>query len=209
MTVIKEDVVLETEIHDQIDQLDWKVENVVGTINLFPGDPDTNIDLIQVARKVKNCEYNPDRFPGLILRMTEPIKVTILLFRTGKMVVTGLRNSTDIHTICRYILKKQKKFGMSIKGEPECLIHNFVVSANLHGFINLNEIIFCLDNALYEPEIFPGLIYRMREEKVVFLIFSSGKVVCTGAKNEEQAKHAIFKLKDIIAENNLFFENIL
>jgi transcription initiation factor TFIID TATA-box-binding protein len=50
----------------------------------------------------------------------------------------------------------------------------------------------------YEPELFPGLIYRMHEPKIVLLIFASGKIVLTGAKNREDIVRAFDKMYNVL-----------
>jgi transcription initiation factor TFIID TATA-box-binding protein len=83
---------------------------------------------------------------------------------------------------------------------PEITIQNIVASGDLHTFIDLNKAAIIMENAMYEPEVFPGLIYRMPDPKTVFLIFSTGKVVCTGAKNKKSVKEAIIKLNREVRE---------
>jgi transcription initiation factor TFIID TATA-box-binding protein len=58
---------------------------------------------------------------------------------------------------------------------------------------------------MYEPEQFPGLIYRMDEPKVVILLFASGKLVCTGAKQEQDVYDAVQKLHLLLEEKKLIF----
>jgi len=62
-----------------------------------------------------------------------------------------------------------------------------------------------MDNVMYEPEQFPGLIYRMKEPKVVMLLFASGKLVCTGAKHEDMVREAVEKLHGILEEEVLLY----
>ena len=151
------------------------------------------IDLNQTARKYTDCEYNPERFPGLVMRVEDP-KATILIFSTGKMVVTGLRQAIEAPTVVDNVINKMKKAKVTINSKPEITIQNIVASGDLHTSIDLNEAAIIMENAMYEPEVFPGLIYRMQEPKTVFLIFSTGRIVCTGAKTKEIVGEAIEKL---------------
>ena len=84
--------------------------------------------------------------------------------------------------------------------EPEIKIVNVVVSTKIGDNIDLEEVAMILENAEYEPEQFPGLVYRLDDPKVVVLIFGSGKVVITGLKSEEDAKRALKKILDTIKE---------
>ncbi|HMF31940.1 MAG TPA: hypothetical protein VKK79_11015, partial [Candidatus Lokiarchaeia archaeon] len=155
---------------------DYKVENVVATVVL---EIPEKIDLNILARKFDDVEYNPERFPGLVMRVAEP-KATILVFSTGKMVVTGLRQASDADPVVSEVIKRITKAKISVSN-PVITVQNIVASGNLYTPIDLNMAAVVMDNAMYEPEVFPGLIYRMADPKTVFLIFSTGKIVCTGA----------------------------
>jgi len=174
---------------------DYKIENVVATVVL---EITEKIDLIKIARKLPEVEYNPERFPGLIMRISNP-KATFLVFSTGKMVITGLRRADEAPSAVKKAIKYIKKAGINV-ANPVITIQNIVASGNLHTFIDLNKAAIVMENAMYEPEVFPGLIYRMAEPKAVFLIFSTGKVVCTGAKDKKFVKEAISKLNHEVRE---------
>src|SRR5271157_846460 len=171
---------------------EWKVENVVATVSVTLGQGE-KIDLNQIARKYPDCEYNPERFPGLVMRVVDP-KATILIFSTGKMVVTGMREAAEAEAVVNNVVEKLKQVKIDIKNEPAITIQNIVASGDLHVSIDLNEASVIMENAMYEPEVFPGLIYRMQEPKTVFLIFSTGRIVCTGAKTKEMVGEAVEKL---------------
>ncbi|MHA1791927.1 MAG: TATA-box-binding protein [Promethearchaeota archaeon] len=178
---------------------EWKIENVVATVSIELANPEEKIDLNQIARKYTDCEYNPERFPGLVMRVEDP-KATILIFSTGKMVVTGLRQASEAKTVVDNVISKMKKAKVDIASEPEITIQNIVASGDLHTSVDLNEAAIIMENAMYEPEVFPGLIYRMQEPKTVFLIFSTGRIVCTGGKTKEIVGDAIEKLVEQVKE---------
>jgi len=180
---------------------DWTVENVVGTV-VLPLEPGEKIDLNQVARKFSECEYNPERFPGLVMRIAVP-KATVLVFSTGKMVVTGMRDASEAGAVVATVIDNLIKAKVTITTEPEITIQNIVASGDLHVPIDLNEASVIMENAMYEPEVFPGLIYRMQEPKTVFLIFSTGRIVCTGAKTKEIVGEAVEKLVEEIKRLDL------
>ena len=169
--------------------LDYKIENVVATVVV---EITEKIDLNIIARKHADVEYNPERFPGLVMRILKP-KATILIFSTGKMVVTGLRKANEAGQVVEKVLKNIRKAGIKVSN-PEITIQNIVASGDLHTNIDLNMAAIIMEYAMYEPEVFPGLIYRMQEPKTVFLIFSTGRIVCTGAKNKEIVREAVKKL---------------
>ena len=176
-------------------KLDYKIENVVATVIM---EITEKIDLTKIARKFEDVEYNPERFPGLVMRITDP-KATFLIFSTGKMVITGLRRADQASAGVKKIVKSIKKAGINVSN-PVITVQNIVASGDLHTFIDLNMAAIVMENAMYEPEVFPGLIYRMKDPKTVFLIFSTGKVVCTGAKNKKFVKEAFIKLNEKVRE---------
>jgi len=121
-------------------------------------------------------------------------------------VCTGAKSESDVYKAVRNILKLLKKHGMEIKGEPVIKIQNIVASANLKAEVDLERAAFLLENSMYEPEQFPGLIYRLEDPKVVLLIFSSGKCVCTGAKKEEEVGRAVNKVYSRLLELEILEE---
>jgi len=190
MTEEKEEVIEEEEevIEDE-EGLDYKIENVVATVVV---EITEKIDLNIIARKHADVEYNPERFPGLVMRILKP-KATILIFSTGKMVVTGMRKASEAGRVVEKVVKNIRKAGIKVSN-PEITIQNIVASGDLHTNIDLNMAAIVMEYAMYEPEVFPGLIYRMQEPKTVFLIFSTGRIVCTGAKKKEIVREAVKKL---------------
>ena len=176
-------------------KLDYKIVNVVATVIM---EITEKIDLTKISRKCEDVEYNPERFPGLIMRINEP-KATFLIFTTGKMVITGLRRADDASPGVKKVIKYIKKVGINVFN-PEITIVNIVASGDLHTYIDLDMAAVVLENVMYEPEVFPGVIYRMLDPKTVFLIFSTGKVVCTGAKNKKIVRDAFLKLNHEVRE---------
>jgi len=196
-----EEEVEEEKTHDEATEsekkegLDYKIENVVATVVV---EITEKIDLNIIARKHADVEYNPERFPGLVMRILKP-KATILIFSTGKMVVTGLRKASEAGRVVEKVVKNIRKAGIKVSN-PEITIQNIVASGDLHTNIDLNMAAIVMEYAMYEPEVFPGLIYRMQEPKTVFLIFSTGRIVCTGAKKKEIVKEAVKKLNKEVRE---------
>ena len=185
----------EEEEFDYESDLDYKIENVVATVVV---EITEKIDLNQIARKHAEVEYNPERFPGLVMRIEKP-RATILIFSTGKMVVTGLRKASEAERVVDKVVKNIRKAGIKL-ANPEITIQNIVASGDLHTNIDLNMAAIVMEYAMYEPEVFPGLIYRMQEPKTVFLIFSTGRIVCTGAKKKEIVRDAVKKLNQQVRD---------
>lgn len=173
-----------------------RIENVVASTSIAP-----ELDLNALAVAIAEAEYDPGRFPGLVLRMKEP-KTAALLFRSGKVVCTGAQSLEDVHRAIALVCKKVEAAGAAdINHEPDVEIQNIVASSNLHADLNLNAIAMGLglERVEYEPEQFPGLVYRMEEPKVVLLLFGSGKLVCTGAKKPDDASRAVDKIRNELA----------
>ena len=180
-----------------------KVENVVASAALSH-----RLDLHEIVKAFPDVEYRPEQFPGLVFRLKDP-KTATLIFGSGKMVCTGARSEELAHKALRKVLKALRKGGIVITGKLEVKVVNIVASGNLHGSIDLVALYGAeremRGRILYEPEQFPGLIYRMQEPKVVFLIFTSGKLVCTGARQEEDVYKSVAKLYDRLLEKELIY----
>lgn len=180
---------------EEKEEVEFKVENVVATAT---ADIEGKLDLVNIARTIADSEYNPERFPGIVVRIQKP-RATFLIFSTGKMVITGLEKDSDAEKAVKKITKKLKKAGIDLS-KPTIKIQNIVASGDLHTFIDLNMAAIMMENIMFEPEIFPGLIYRMQDPRAVFLIFSTGKFVCTGVKDNESIAAAVEKLNDSIIQ---------
>ncbi|MDI6904666.1 MAG: TATA-box-binding protein [Candidatus Bathyarchaeia archaeon] len=176
-----------------------KIENVVASATL-----NQKVDLNAVVKGFPGVEYRPEQFPGLVFRLKRP-KTATLIFNSGKMVCTGAKSEKEARRAVMKVIKELKKSGIIIIGKPELKIQNIVASASLGGRIDLEKATYSLGKTMYEPEQFPGLIYRMGEPKVVILLFASGKLVCTGAKKEQDVYDAVHKLHEILEEQDLMF----
>jgi transcription initiation factor TFIID TATA-box-binding protein len=185
---------------NEIDQdLSISIENVVASASL-----DQKIDLLAIMKVFRNVEYRPKQFPGLVFRLKRP-KTATLIFGSGKMVCTGAKSEKMSKRAVNKVVRELKNNGIIILGKPKIVIQNIVASANLHGKIDLETAADIMENVMYEPEQFPGLIYRMGEPKVVMLLFASGKLVCTGAKHEDMVKEAVEKLHEILKDYDLIY----
>ncbi len=176
-----------------------RIENVVASATL-----NQRIDLNAVVKGNPGVEYRPEQFPGLVFRLKRP-KTATLIFSTGKMVCTGAKSEKEAKRAIKKIVRELKKSGIIIPGKAEIKIVNMVASASLGGLIELEKSAYSLKRTMYEPEQFPGLIYRMDEPKVVILLFASGKLVCTGATKEEDVYEAVAKLHKELEEKDLIY----
>lgn len=168
-----------------------KIENIVAS-----GVIADSIDLEDITGKIENCELNKKKFPGAVFRIEDP-KVAVLVFSSGKIVMTGIRKEEDLETGLDFLMKELKKGGVTVFDTPDVAITNMVCSYDTERKINLNRIVVALnlENIEYEPEQFPGLVYRLDDPKIVALLFSSGKVILTGGRNLDDVRAGLDKLE--------------
>ena len=177
-----------------------KIENVVATTSLCK-----ELDLQSISKVLEGAQYEPEQFPGLVYRMKSP-KATTLLFRSGKVVCTGAKSLEEVRTAIDHLVKQIEAAGVPVTRKPEIIVQNIVASADLDCVINLNAIAISLSlgKVEYEPEQFPGLVYRIDEPKVVVLLFGSGKMVCTGARKTEDVELAVERITKELRDAGLF-----
>ena len=167
-----------------------KVENIVASTSFAE-----KLDLNMISQSLGETEYEPEQFPGLVYRLKNP-KTATLLFRSGKANCTGAKNIEDVRKTIDIISEKLKKLEVDVYKDLDIVIQNIVAISDLGGELNLNEVAMGLglENIEYEPEQFPGLVYRIKEPKVAMLLFGSGKIVCTGARKVSDVSVAVDKL---------------
>ncbi len=151
------------------------------------------IPLEKMAATLPNTEYNPEQFPGLVLRIKDP-KTSALIFSSGKVVCTGARTLKDVDRSIKNIIKNLKVLNINVTIEPEITVQNIVAAGSIGMDLNLNILGVKLPHTEYEPEQFPGLVHKLRGTNATFLLFSNGKIVCTGTKTEEEVHEATNQL---------------
>lgn len=174
-----------------------RIENTVATAALKQA-----IDLNSIVRLFPWVKYQPEVFPGLVYKLKNP-KTATLIFSSGKMVCTGAKSEQQAKQALMKVVGDLRKESIVTAEKPDIQIQNIVASGELGGTIDLDKGAYALERTIYEPEQFPGLIYRMTEPKVVILLFSTGKFVCVGAKKEEEIPRAISKLQKTLEEKTL------
>ena len=177
-----------------VDDDDISIQNVVASATF-----DQSLPLDRIAIYLENTEYEPEQFPGLVYRLEEP-KAAALLFGSGKIVCTGTQSPEQAKEATHKIIEELKEADVQITNKPEITVQNIVASSQLDATLNLNRIAFELVGTEYEPEQFPGLVYRLDEPEVVFLLFSSGNLVCTGGKTYEDVKEGIANMVEDLKE---------
>jgi transcription initiation factor TFIID TATA-box-binding protein len=169
-----------------------QLQNIVSTVNLG-----CKLDLKKIALHARNAEYNPKRFAAVIMRIREP-RTTALIFSSGKMVCTGAKSEEDSRLAARKYARIVQKLGFAAKF-LDFKIQNMVGSCDVKFPIRLEGLVLTHSQfSSYEPELFPGLIYRMVKPRIVLLIFVSGKVVLTGAKVRQEIYEAFDNIYPIL-----------
>lgn len=165
-----------------------KIQNIVATTSLGQ-----DIPLVKLAETLPNTEYNPEQFPGLVMRIKEP-KTSALIFSSGNIVCTGAKSMTKVKEAIDAIIKNIAKIKIRVKIKPVIKVQNMVASGSIGMDLNLNKLAMELENTEYEPEQFPGLVYKLSGTRATFLLFSNGKMVCTGTKSETKLNEAVDQL---------------
>jgi len=165
-----------------------KIVNIVVSTSL-----EHDIPLIKLAETLPNTEYNPEQFPGLVMRIKDP-KTSALIFSSGKVVCTGAKSLTKVRESIEKIIKNLAKIRIKIKVKPKIIVQNMVASGNIFMDLNLNSLAMKLPNTEYEPEQFPGLVFKLKDTRATFLLFSNGKIVCTGTRSETKLREAVDQL---------------
>ena len=176
-----------------------QVENVVAS-----SDIGQELDLETLSEDLAATDYDPDNFPGLVYRMHDP-KAAALIFRSGKVVCTGAKSVDDVTTALEYVFDELRELGVDVATSPDIEIQNIVSSGDLDHTLNLNAIAIGLglEHIEYEPEQFPGLVYRLDDPDVVALLFGSGKLVITGGKQLDDAEQALTVIENRLTDLGL------
>jgi len=171
-----------------------KIQNIVATTSL-----EKDVPLTKLAKTLSNTEYNPEQFPGLVLRIKKP-KSAVLVFSSGNLVCTGTKSIQQVKEVIREVIKQLRKINVRVTITPKITVQNIVASGSIDVNLNLNFLALELENTEYEPEQFPGLVYKLEEPNATFLLFSNGKLVCTGTKNRNQLEDSMKQLNKKIKE---------
>jgi len=176
-----------------------EIQNVVASTGI-----EQELDLETLTQDITGAEFDPDNFPGLVYRTQDP-KAAALIFRSGKIVCTGASSVEQVHTALDMVFDELRDLGIPFDDSPEITVQNIVSSADLGESLNLNALAIGLglEDVEYEPEQFPGLVYRMDEPEIVVLVFGSGKIVITGGKEPTDASLAVENIIEDIDELGL------
>jgi len=175
-------------------KIEFVITNMVASASLG-----LELDLYALANKIPEIEYEPEQFPGAILKFKEP-KASLLLFKNGKVVCVGCKTRDNIEKTIQKTIKMLTPYAKKITKtkKPHIEITNIVASATLGLELDLYKIAYKIKDVEYEPEQFPGAILKFKEPKASLLLFKNGKVICAGAKNEKEIRIVLAKAKTLL-----------
>jgi len=174
----------------------FKIENIVASSELS-----LELDLYTIAYKLHDVEYEPEQFPGAILKLHDP-KTSLLLFKNGKIICAGGKNEKEVARaieITMQMLIKYSKIAPPKNFKPKFIIQNIVASAALGVELDLYGIASEVPDVEYEPEQFPGAILKFQVPKTSLLLFKNGKIICTGGRSEADVAAALNQAAKLLA----------
>jgi len=169
-----------------------KIQNIVLSVT-YEG---TVFNLEKLAKSLDGTVYDPELFPGVVYKSEHP-RASFLIFASGKMNCVGARSMADAKLAIKKLTEKLRKARIKVKTEPKVKVQNIVASVNFGRKFDLERIASRFENTEYEPEVFPGLVFRLEDPKAVLLLFVSGKGVCAGVKSMRDVKRAVQKINRI------------
>ncbi len=170
-----------------------KIQNIVLSVTY----EDTEFNLEKLARSLDGAVYDPESFPGVVYKSEHP-RASFLIFSSGKMNCVGARSLNDAKQAIGKLTRKLREAHIKVKTEPKVKVQNIVASVDFGRKFDLEHIARSFENVEYEPEVFPGLVFRLDDPKAVLLLFVSGKGVCAGAKSMRDVKRAAQKTSKIL-----------
>ena len=170
-----------------------KIQNIVLSVTY----EDTEFNLEKLARSLDGARYDPESFPGVIYKSGHP-RASFLIFASGKMNCVGASSMSDAKQAIWKLTRKLRKAHIKVKTDPKVKVQNIVASVDFGRKFDLEHIARSFENTEYEPEVFPGLVFRLEDPKAVLLLFVSGKGVCAGAKSMRDVKRAAQKTSKIL-----------
>ena len=161
------------------------------------GDLKTIIDLEEIRKSGNNLfTYDPSKYHGGYISLSN---CKAVIYKSGKYIIVGLKSPNEVESAFFELKNFLSKFVDTSKAEKPKIM-NMVAVGDLQTNIDLNKfsLILGLENVEYEPEQFPGLVYRYN--KLTALVFSSGKVVLTGARDINVLEVFFYHIKKLVIE---------
>jgi TATA-box binding protein (TBP) (component of TFIID and TFIIIB) len=155
------------------------VQNMVYSVEVG-----VRVSLAHLARCYSDfVEYNPKRFAAAIIRFKKPI-VTLLLFSSGKGVCTACKSEHSMYVALSFLREMLIKVNIFPR-YVQAVLRNVVGNATLNMHVDLNYVASVLNSEVcFEPQLFPGIVFKPHAGKATLLIFESGAIVLVGCKSE-------------------------
>jgi transcription initiation factor TFIID TATA-box-binding protein len=173
-----------------------KIQNIVLSVT-YEG---TEFNLNKLARLLGGARYDPKLFPGVVYKSEDP-RASFLIFASGKMNCVGARSMADSKLAIKKLTRKIREAHIKVKTEPKVKVQNIVASVNFGRKFDLEHIAGRFENTEYEPEVFPGLVFRLEDPKAALLLFVSGKGVCAGVNSMRDVKRAAQKMNRVLSRH--------
>ncbi|KXA97864.1 hypothetical protein AKJ37_02230 [candidate division MSBL1 archaeon SCGC-AAA259I09] len=171
---------------------EYKVNNIVLTVSY----KDVELDLEKIASNLEGARYDPEVFPGVAYRTPES-GPSFLIFASGNMNCVGAKTVEGAERAIEKLTERLRDMGYDVGG-AETEVQNMVATVEFHRNFDLERIARKSRNMEYEPEVFPGLVFRTEGTSVAFLLFVQGTGVCVGAKSEEEIQEGINRIAETI-----------
>lgn len=159
-------------------------------------DLEAVVEVLKENRSVIESNFHG---PSTVTIRLDPEGPAITLYRTGTFQIRGTESREELFTEKDKFISELAAIGVSVI-DPEFEQKNAVYLDDLNQELQLETIAVSLglEHVEYEPEQFPGIIYRPPDLGTVLLIFASGKTIISGTVDDEVAAHSISRLKEQI-----------
>ena len=159
------------------------------------------MDLRRIAFKCRSTEFNPRRHGAVVMKLRDPPGIMCLLFASGKVCLKGCNTIPQASMAAQRLSKILQHIGYTPKEYLDFKVTNIVASADVGFPIRLEALGYAHSMfASFELEIFPGVVYWLVHPRVVFMVFSSGKLVVMAANMEADLSVAFAKMYPILMD---------
>src|SRR6266436_9451552 len=170
----------------------FKITNITATFTVG-----CRVDRDLIAPNCVNVEFNRKKFNAAIIRFREP-KATCLVFNSGAVTLIGANSLQNVDlTAKRLVDQLQKRCGYTEARVHKVEVRNIAASSSVGIRLDLPSLVKELEGS-YEPELFSGLIVYIPNSRARVIVYSTGKIIATGCKNEADLRLVHNRVQDII-----------
>ena len=200
----------------KLEEIEPKINNILSSVYLG-----CNLNLKNLALKIKNADYNSNKSSTLILK-SKDTNISATIFASGKMICSGAKSEKESKSACIKFSKIVNKAGFNVELR-DFKIQNISASydvkfkiclSDLYNRINklINENIKtygCSGNyCKYNKDDFNGIIFYINESKISILIFESGKVIISGAKKRKDMNDIFKNIFPLLVDSKKNNDNV-